>query len=55
MIQLIEVYNDLVQRFEGWVFKYCIPPFLKFLLFGLKIALFWSFYMMVKNTINEAF
>jgi hypothetical protein len=55
MIQLIEAYNDLVQRFEDWMFRYFVPPFLKFILFGLKIALFWAFYMMVKNTINELF
>jgi len=55
MRQLIEAYNDLAQRFEDWMFRYFVPPFLKFILFGLKIALFWAFYMMVKNTINELF
>ncbi len=55
MRQLIEVYNNLAQQFEDWAFKYLVPPFLKFILFGLKIALFWAFYMMVKNTINEIF
>jgi hypothetical protein len=55
MIQIIEAYNNLVQRFEDWVFKYFIPPFLNFIVLGLKITLFWAFYMMVKNTINELF
>jgi len=55
MRQLIEAYNNLIERFEDWVFKNLVPPFLKFILFGLKIALFWAFYMMVKNTINELF
>jgi len=55
MRQLIEVYNNLAQQFEDWAFKYLVPPFLKFILFGLKISLFWAFYMLVKNTINELF
>jgi hypothetical protein len=55
MRQLIEAYNNLAQQFEDWAFEYLVPPFLKFILFGLKIALFWAFYMMVKNTINELF
>lgn len=55
MRQLIEAYNELVQRFEDWAFKYVVPPLLKTIEIGLKITMFWAFYMLAKNTINELF
>ena len=35
MTQLIETYNELVQQFEDWAFKYIVPPILKGVLFAL--------------------
>jgi len=55
MIKLLEIYNDLVQQFEDWAFKYIVPPILKGILFGLKLTLFYAFYLLAQNIINEAF
>ena len=55
MIKLLEIYNDLAQQFEDWAFKYVIPPFLRVIQFGLKLTLFYAFYLLAKNIINEAF
>ena len=53
MIKLLKLYNDLVQQFEDWVFKYIVPPILKGILFGLKLTLFYAFYLLAQNIINE--
>jgi hypothetical protein len=55
MKQLIETYNELVQQFEDWTFKYVIPPTFKIIEITLKLTMFWAFYMLVKNAINELF
>ena len=55
MIKLIEIYNDLVQRFENWAFKHIVPPILKGVLFALKLTMFYAFYLLIVNTINELF
>lgn len=55
MIKILELYNDLAQRFEDWAFKYVIPPILKTIMFGLKLTLFYAFYLLAQNLINEAF
>jgi len=55
MIKVIEIYNDLAQQFEDWVFKYIIPPILKTILFGMKLTLFYAFYLLAQNTMNELF
>ena len=53
MIKLLKLYNDLVQQFEDWAFKYIVPPILKGILFGLKLTLFYAFYLLAQNIINE--
>ena len=53
MIKLLKIYNDLVQQFEDWAFKYIVPPILRGILFGLKLTLFYAFYLLVQNIINE--
>ena len=53
MIKLLETYNDLAQRFEGWVFKNVVPPILRVIQFGLKLTLFYAFYLLAQNIINE--
>tara|TARA_Y100001972_G_scaffold122748_1_gene168852 strand:- start:1091 stop:1258 length:168 start_codon:yes stop_codon:yes gene_type:complete len=55
MKQLIEAYNELAQQFEDWAFKYVVPPIFKIIEIGLKLTMFWAFYMLVKNAINELF
>ena len=55
MKQLIETYNELVQQFEDWAFKYVIPSAFKIIEITLKLTMFWAFYMLVKNAINELF
>ena len=55
MRQLLEIYNEAVQQFEGWAFKHIVPPVLKLIEIGLKLTLFYSFYLLAKNAINEAF
>ena len=53
MIKLLKLYNDLVQQFEDWAFKHIVPPVLKGILFGLKLTLFYAFYLLAQNIINE--
>jgi len=53
MIKLLKIYNDLVQQFEDWTFKYIVPPILRGILFGLKLTLFYAFYLLAQNIINE--
>ena len=55
MIKLLKIYNDLVQQFEDWVFNYVVPPILRITLFTLKLTMFYAFYLLAKNIINEAF
>lgn len=54
MRQLIEAYNNAVQRFEEWAFKNILPPFFKIVELGLKFTLFYAFYLLVSNALNEA-
>ena len=53
MKQLIEAYNELAQRFEDWAFKNVVPPVLKIIEIALRLTLIYSFYLLVKNSINE--
>ena len=53
MRQLIEAYNELAQRFEDWAFKYLLPPFFKLMELGLKVTMFYAFYLLVENIIKE--
>ena len=55
MKQLIETYNELVQRFEDWAFKYVVPPVLKIIEIGLRLTMIYAFYLLVVNAVNEAF
>ena len=55
MIKLLEIYNDLAQRFEDWAFEHIVPPILKGVLFALKLTMFYAFYLLVVNAINELF
>ena len=55
MIKLLEIYNDLVQRFEDWAFKHIVPPILKGVLFTLKLTMLYAFYLLVLNVVNELF
>ena len=55
MIKVIKLYNDFVQQFEDWAFKYVVPPALKLIEITLKLTMFYAFYLLVKNAINEAF
>jgi len=55
MRQLIEAYNELAQQFEDWAFKYVVPPVLKIIEIGLKVTMFYAFYLLVVNTVNEMF
>ena len=55
MIKVIELYNDLTQQFEDWVFRHVVPPVLKIVEIALKLTLFYSFYLLIVNTINELF
>lgn len=54
MRQLLETYNKLSEQFEEWVFKTIVPPFLKIIEITLKLTLFYAFYLLIKNAINEA-
>ena len=54
MKQIIEAYNELAQQFEDWAFKYVVPPTLKIIEVGLKLTLFYAFFLLVKNAIDEA-
>ena len=53
MKQLIEIYNELVQQFEDWAFKYVIPPAFKIIEITLKLTMFYAFYLLAQNIINE--
>ena len=53
MRQLIEQYNELVQRFEDWAFKHVVPPTLKIIEIGLRFTMLYAFYLLIKNGIQE--
>jgi len=53
MRQLIEAYNELAQRFEDWAFRHVVPPMLKIIEIALRLTLIYSFYLLVKNSINK--
>ena len=55
MKHLIEAYNELAQQFEDWAFKYVVPPVLKIIEIGLKVTMFYAFYLLIVNTVNEMF
>tara|TARA_B100001063_G_C16437060_1_gene391702 strand:+ start:107 stop:274 length:168 start_codon:yes stop_codon:yes gene_type:complete len=55
MRQLLEMYNEAAERFEDFAFKYILPPTFKLIEIALKLTLFYSFYLLVKNSISEAF
>jgi len=55
MRQLIEQYNELVQRFEDWAFKHIVPPVLKIIEIGLRLTMLYAFYLLVKNALTETF
>ena len=55
MKHLIEAYNELAQQFEDWAFKYVVPPVLKIIEIGLKVTMFYAFYLLIVNTVNEVF
>ena len=55
MIKVIELYNDLAQQFEDWVFKYVVPPTLKIIEVTLRLTMFYAFYLLVVNAVNELF
>lgn len=54
MRELLEIYNEAAQRFEEFAFKHILPPVFKLIEVALKLTLFYSFYLLVKNAINEA-
>ena len=54
MRQIIETYNELAQQFEDWAFKHVVPPTLKIIEVGLKLTLFYAFFLLIKNAIKEA-
>ena len=55
MIKVIELYNDFVQQFEDWAFKYVVTPALKLIEITLKLTMLYAFYLLVLNGINELF
>jgi len=52
---LSDIYNDVSQRLEEFLYKKILPPFFRALLFGMKLVLAWAFYQTVKNVVNELF
>ena len=55
MRQLIEAYNNFAQQAEDWAFKKVVPPVLKTFEITLRFLLIYSFYLLIKNSINELF
>ena len=55
MIQLIEAYNNFVQKAEDWAFRYIVPRVLKVVEIALRFTLIYSFYLLIVNSINEMF
>ena len=49
------MYNELAQQFEDWVFRHAVPPMLKIIEIALRLTLIYSFYLLIKNAINEVF
>jgi len=52
---IFDVYNDVSQRLEDFMFEKILPPFFRVLLFGMKLTLAWAFYQTIKNVINDIF
>ena len=48
------MYNQIAAQFGDWVFKNVIPPIFKLIEIVLKLTLFYSFYLLITNAINEA-
>ena len=55
MIQLIEAYNNFIEKAEDWTFKHIVPRVLKVDEIALRFTLIYSFYLLVVNAINEIF
>ena len=53
MKQLLEMYNETSQRFEDFALKHIIPPSFKLIEITLKLTMFYAFFLLAKNAINE--
>ena len=52
---IFDLYNDVSQLLEEFLYKKILPPFFRVLLFGMKLTLAWAFYQTIKNVINDIF
>ena len=55
MRQLLEMYNNAAQQFEDFAFKHIVPPALKLIEIGLRLTLLYAFYLLITQSIKEAF
>ncbi len=48
-------YNEINQKLEDWIFKYVVPPTLKLVEVVLRFTMIYSFYLLIKNSIDKVF
>ena len=48
-------YNEINQKLEDWIFKYVVPPTLKLVEVVLRFTMIYSFYLLIKNSIDIVF
>lgn len=47
MKKLFDMYNEVSQRLEDFMFEYILPTVFRLILLGLRLTLFWAVYLML--------
>ena len=53
MRKFFDLYDELSQKLEDWVFENIVPPILKLINILLRFTLLYAFYLLFKNLIKE--
>ena len=53
MRKFFDLYDELSQKLEDWVFENIVPPILKLINILLRFTLLYAFYLLIKNLIKE--
>lgn len=53
MRKFFDIYNELSQSLEDWIFKHVVPPTLKLIEIILRFTMIYAFYLFIKNGIKE--
>jgi hypothetical protein len=47
MKKLFDMYNEVSQRVEDFMFEHILPVIFRVLLFGMKLTLLWAVYLLI--------